>query len=73
MSRYNSTIWGPSGNMTINGSLTYADGADSSSFLSKRGIGAGGQSVLSLDAPPYPINNGLPANQILFRLYANLD
>ncbi|KIM86518.1 glycoside hydrolase family 31 protein [Piloderma croceum F 1598] len=57
---YNSTISGPSGNMTVNSTSTYTcDSTNSSSItLSRRGIGAGNQSGVDLNAPPYPIHNG---------------
>ncbi|KAJ7610198.1 glycosyl hydrolases family 31-domain-containing protein [Roridomyces roridus] len=53
---YNATISGPSGNLTINGTLTFTD--DSFSSLSKRGIGAGNQTGIDINAPPYAIHNG---------------
>ncbi|CCM00566.1 uncharacterized protein FIBRA_02600 [Fibroporia radiculosa] len=56
---YNSTIWGPSGNMSINGTLTYgSDGPSVSSSLTRRGIGAEHQPDANLNAPPYAIHNG---------------
>jgi alpha-glucosidase len=57
---YNSTISGPSGNMTVNSTSTYAcsDPSNSSVTLSKRGIGAANQSGVDLNAPPYAIHNG---------------
>ena len=56
---YNATIWGPSGNITINGTLTYDNnGTNVATTLTKRGIGAGKQSGVDLNAPPYAIHNG---------------
>ncbi|KAH8091383.1 glycosyl hydrolases family 31-domain-containing protein [Cristinia sonorae] len=52
---YNSTISGPSGNITVNGTLTYGAG---SSSLTKRGLGAGHQAGVDLNTPPYTIHNG---------------
>lgn len=59
---YNSTISGPSGNITVNGTATYACGSTNSSSLSlnKRGIGAGNQSGVDVNSPPYAIHNGMP-------------
>lgn len=57
---YNSTIFGPSGNITVNGTLTCrldTDATDSSS-LRKRGLGAGKQQGVNLNTPPYAIHNG---------------
>lgn len=53
---YDYTISGTSGNITVNGTLTY--GEKSSSTLSKRGIGAGKQVGVDLNTPPYAIHNG---------------
>ncbi|PSR99298.1 hypothetical protein PHLCEN_2v4157 [Hermanssonia centrifuga] len=55
---YNSTISGPSGNITVNGTLTYGAGESTDSTLSKRGLGAGGQKDVDLNTPPYAIHNG---------------
>ena len=52
---YNSTISGPSGNITVNGTLTY--GA-SSSGVSKRGLGAANETGIDINNPPYAIHNG---------------
>ncbi|KAI0791893.1 glycosyl hydrolases family 31-domain-containing protein [Abortiporus biennis] len=54
---YDSTKWGPSGNITINGTLTF--GSDTPTIkLNKRGLGAGNQSGVDLNSPPYAIHNG---------------
>ncbi|CCM04271.1 uncharacterized protein FIBRA_06441 [Fibroporia radiculosa] len=55
---YNATVWGPSGNMTINGTLTYGVDSSAVSALDKRGIGAGDQPGVNLNYPPYAIHNG---------------
>lgn len=52
---YDSSRWGPSGNYTINGTLTY--GVDDQS-ITKRGTGAGDQDGVDLNEPPYAIHNG---------------
>ncbi|CDO74837.1 Glycoside Hydrolase Family 31 protein [Trametes cinnabarina] len=54
---YNAAVWGPSGNMTINGTLTYNNNGTTQIF-SKRGIGAGEQKGVDLNTPPYAIHNG---------------
>ncbi|KAK7679938.1 hypothetical protein QCA50_016884 [Cerrena zonata] len=56
---YNSSIWGPSGNVSINGTLTFGNNVGpSTSSLSKRGLGVGGQTGLNVNKPPYTIHNG---------------
>ncbi|KAI0040571.1 glycoside hydrolase family 31 protein [Auriscalpium vulgare] len=61
---YNSTISGPSGNVTVNGTLTYGAGQNTSSdtfvpsTLLKRGLGAAGEPGVDLNVPPYAIHNG---------------
>lgn len=52
---YNSTISGPSGNITVNGTLTCTSAEPA---LAKRGLGAGKQSGVDLNTPPYAIHNG---------------
>ncbi|KAJ6468608.1 glycosyl hydrolases family 31-domain-containing protein [Mycena vitilis] len=52
---YNATISGPSGNITVNGTLTY--GATAAPGLVTRGVGAGNQTGVELNAPPYAIHN----------------
>ncbi|KAJ7727590.1 glycosyl hydrolases family 31-domain-containing protein [Mycena metata] len=52
---YNLTISGPSGNITVNGTLTFNETA--SATLSARGIGAGNQTGVDLNTPPYAIHN----------------
>ncbi|KAJ7209873.1 glycosyl hydrolases family 31-domain-containing protein [Mycena haematopus] len=55
---YNATISGPSGNISVNGTLTYGAGAMAVSLF-KRGVGAGGQTgFVDLNTPPYAIHNG---------------
>jgi hypothetical protein len=53
---YNSTISGPSGNITVNGTLTCTPAEPA---LTKRGLGAGKQTGVDLNSPPYAIHNGL--------------
>ncbi|PPQ90718.1 hypothetical protein CVT25_005026 [Psilocybe cyanescens] len=57
---YNSTIHGPSGNITVNGTLTCnLDTATAAlSGISRRGLGAGKQQNVDLNTPPYAIHNG---------------
>ncbi|KAH7909434.1 glycoside hydrolase family 31 protein [Hygrophoropsis aurantiaca] len=58
---YNSTISGPSGNMTVNGVSTNSCATNtSSSSLVKRGVGAGQEPNVNLNNPPYTIHNGFP-------------
>ena len=56
--RYNSTISGPSGNITVNGTLTYGAETNGTTLFTKRGLGAGGQEDVDLNVPPYAIHNG---------------
>ncbi|KAH9900330.1 glycosyl hydrolases family 31-domain-containing protein [Epithele typhae] len=62
---YNSTLWGPSGNITINGTLTF--GNNSADFPgvtfppSKRSLGSADLPEGDLNAPPYAIHNGDPS------------
>ncbi|KAI0329127.1 hypothetical protein GY45DRAFT_1325358 [Cubamyces sp. BRFM 1775] len=53
---YNATIWGPSGNITINGTLTFGNHSASNS-LSKRGLGAAADPDANLNSPPYALHN----------------
>ncbi|EKM60281.1 glycoside hydrolase family 31 protein [Phanerochaete carnosa HHB-10118-sp] len=55
---YNVAVWGPSGNMTINGTLTYDVNTTTGSALARRGVGAGNQTGVDLNTPPYAIHNG---------------
>ncbi|TFY57478.1 hypothetical protein EVG20_g8535, partial [Dentipellis fragilis] len=62
---YNSTISGPSGNLTVNGTQTYGAGESSAGsawlqqrVLSKRGLGAANQTNVNLNTPPYALHNG---------------
>ncbi|KAJ8595178.1 hypothetical protein M405DRAFT_759499, partial [Rhizopogon salebrosus TDB-379] len=80
---YNDTIWGPSGNITINGTSTYSCAADSTTMTvtEKRGVGAGGEQSVDLNSPPYAIHNGfgglsqhtLATNATHYGGYAELD
>ncbi|GJE89296.1 glycoside hydrolase family 31 protein [Phanerochaete sordida] len=57
---YNVTISGPSGNITVNGSLTYGAGGDASGdqgSLRKRGLGSA-VADMDVNAPPYAVHNG---------------
>ncbi|KAI0318301.1 glycosyl hydrolases family 31-domain-containing protein [Amylostereum chailletii] len=58
---YNSTISGPSGNITVNDTLTYGAGNATSSpaAVSKRGVGVPSYPGVDLNAPPYTIHNPL--------------
>lgn len=64
--RYNSTISGPSGNLTVNGTLTYGAGAEPFAeparrfTISKRGLGEANETNVDLNNPPYTIHNGNP-------------
>jgi hypothetical protein len=64
LASYNSSISGPSGNITVNGVLTCGAtstgnaSSNSNVFLEQRGIGAGGQTGVDLNTPPYAIHNG---------------
>ncbi|KAF8132870.1 glycoside hydrolase family 31 protein [Boletus edulis] len=58
---YNETLWGPSGNMTINGTSTNSCPPGTTETLKKRGIGAGGEPSVNLTSPPYAIHNGYGA------------
>lgn len=56
---YNSTISGPSGNITVNGTLTcQLNTSTAASIVSRRGLGAGKQRNVDLNTPPYAIHNG---------------
>ncbi|KAG9311037.1 glycoside hydrolase family 31 protein [Chiua virens] len=78
---YNETLWGPSGNMTINGTSTNSCVPSGTEALTKRGSGAGSESNVGLTSPPYVIHNGNPAlstdtiatNATHFGGYAELD
>ncbi|KAF8547986.1 glycoside hydrolase family 31 protein [Imleria badia] len=58
---YNETLWGPSGNMTINGTSTNSCPPGTTETLSKRGVGAGAEPNVNLTSPPYAIHNGYGA------------
>lgn len=57
LSSYNATIWGSSGNMTINGTSTDLC-TTTTTTVAKRGIGAGQEAGVNLTNPPYAIHNG---------------
>jgi alpha-glucosidase len=50
---YNSTIHGPSGNITVNGTYTCDVASLASTGLSRRGLGAGAHPDINVNAPPY--------------------
>ncbi|KAL4070257.1 glycoside hydrolase family 31 protein [Scleroderma citrinum] len=72
---YNETLWGSSGNMTINGTSTNSCTTAGSTILSaqkqkrvgqsvetrsqrrNRGLGAGGETNIDVNSPPYAIHN----------------
>ncbi|KAI0770901.1 glycosyl hydrolases family 31-domain-containing protein [Trametes elegans] len=53
---YNSSIWGPSGNITINGTLTYGN-YSTPGVLSKRSVGAAAEPDVDLNSPPYALHD----------------
>ncbi|KAJ7307818.1 glycosyl hydrolases family 31-domain-containing protein [Mycena albidolilacea] len=55
---YDATISGPSGNITVNGTLTYEATSSVVSTLSRQRIGTGGQTDVDLNTPPYAFHNG---------------
>ncbi|RPD64745.1 hypothetical protein L227DRAFT_560555 [Lentinus tigrinus ALCF2SS1-6] len=55
---YNATVWGPSGNITVGGTSTYGNNFGPVGTLSRRGVGAGNQTDVDLNYPPYAIHNG---------------
>ncbi|RPD82758.1 hypothetical protein L226DRAFT_450295 [Lentinus tigrinus ALCF2SS1-7] len=55
---YNATVWGPSGNITVSGTSTYDSNFGPAGTLSRRGVGAGNQTDVDLNYPPYAIHNG---------------
>ncbi|KAJ7473458.1 glycosyl hydrolases family 31-domain-containing protein [Mycena latifolia] len=56
---YDPAVSGPSGNLTVNGTLTYGAGASQveKRGVEGRGVGAGAQSGVDLNTPPYAIHN----------------
>ncbi|KAI9062310.1 glycoside hydrolase family 31 protein [Trametes sanguinea] len=55
---YNATIWGPSGNITINGTLTFGNHSVAPSREhTKRGLGAAAEPGVDLNSPPYALHN----------------
>lgn len=68
---YNATIWGPSGNITINGTLTFGNSSSPPPALAKRGLGEAAEPGVNLNSPPYALHNGSlphPADQRFFGL-----
>ncbi|KAF8996142.1 glycosyl hydrolases family 31-domain-containing protein [Cyathus striatus] len=55
---YNATIFGPSGNITVNGTLTCRLDSTGTSALQRRGLGAADETGIDLNEPPYTIHNG---------------
>ena len=55
---YDYSTFGPSGNITVNGALTCQPQQSVMSTVAKRGLGAGKQKNVDLNAPPYAIHNG---------------
>ncbi|KAG1730127.1 glycosyl hydrolases family 31-domain-containing protein [Suillus paluster] len=80
---YNETLWGPSGNMTVNGISTYSCPANSTTMtvIEKRGVGAGSEVGVDLNNPPYAIHNvgvsfnlySLASNATHYGGYVDLD
>ncbi|KAF9220372.1 glycoside hydrolase family 31 protein [Gyrodon lividus] len=78
---YNETLWGPSGNMTINGTSTDSCATGTTTMMSKRGVGAADQPNININSPPYIIHNGfgplsshtLATNATHYGGYAELD
>ncbi|KAF9218886.1 glycoside hydrolase family 31 protein [Gyrodon lividus] len=63
---YNATIWGQSGNMTINGTSTNSCTMNPPSLttVTKRGVGAGEKAGININSPPYAIHNAVGALSI---------
>ncbi|KAJ3553463.1 hypothetical protein NM688_g3600 [Phlebia brevispora] len=55
---YNSTISGPSGNITVNGTLTYGAGGTAGTLAKRALSDATVQADIDLNSPPYSIHNG---------------
>ncbi|KAI0762328.1 glycosyl hydrolases family 31-domain-containing protein [Fomes fomentarius] len=58
---YNTTIWGPSGNITVNGTLTFGNASINPKDVdirTKRSLGEAGEPGVNLNNPPYAIHNG---------------
>ncbi|EMD41237.1 glycoside hydrolase family 31 protein [Gelatoporia subvermispora B] len=56
---YNATISGPSGNITVNGTLTFDAGeVTTTSVLTRRGLGEAVEKGVNLNDPPYALHNG---------------
>lgn len=58
LASYNATIWGSSGNMTIDGVSTNSCTTNSTTTVAKRGIGAGQEAGVNITSPSYAIHNG---------------
>ncbi|KAH7100202.1 glycosyl hydrolases family 31-domain-containing protein [Auriculariales sp. MPI-PUGE-AT-0066] len=54
---YDATISGPSGNITVNGVAT-CNATKATASVLRRGIGAGNQTDIDINFPPYAIHNG---------------
>ncbi|EJF67386.1 hypothetical protein DICSQDRAFT_151660 [Dichomitus squalens LYAD-421 SS1] len=61
---YNATVWGPSGNMTINGTSTFGNNGNTENTIVKRGLGAGQEKQVNFNHPPYAIHNGFGLNDL---------
>ena len=60
---YDSSRWGPSGNLTINGTYTFSNDSSTTAALAKRGTSLYERVAdddRDLNAPPYAIHNGEP-------------
>lgn len=59
LTSYNATLWGSSGNMTINGVSTNSCTTNSTTTsVAKRGVGARWEVGVNITNPPYAIHNG---------------
>ncbi|KAI0364938.1 hypothetical protein BV20DRAFT_1039183 [Pilatotrama ljubarskyi] len=54
---YNASIWGPSGNITINGTLTFGNLSSPSRVYSRRALGAAAEPGVNINSPPYALHN----------------
>ena len=71
---YDSALFGPSGNITVNGSMSCVpETARTADFtINKRGLGAGQEKGVDLNTPPYAIHNG-KSNSICDMVDANIN